>query len=192
MADAIIPNILNTDRLPLRQRADGVWQLRKRIGNGRRIEVSLGTQSRALAAERAAQIIGQHSAAVLSESWAAKIETGMKRAGWLRRMAANVAHRTKRKGGAGIALDTLRHVAERTGGRCEVSGMPFYFGDDSRHPQQPSLDRIDSSRGYDLDNVRMVCLAVNYCMSQWGERVFHAVAAAVVSKKLAEMSVSGV
>ena len=181
-------SVMNTDRVPLRQRNDGVWQLRKRIQNGKRIEVSLGTKNRALAEERAAQIVGHHSSAVLLESWAAKITEGNKRGGWLRALAGNIAHRAKRKGGAAIPIETLRHIAERSGGRCEVSGMPFYFGAEKRHFRQPSIDRIDSARGYELDNLRLVCLAVNYCMSQWGERVFHAVAAAVVARQLQTMS----
>ena len=181
-------SVINTDRIPLRQRKDGVWQLRKRVEGGKRLEVSLGTKNRALAAERAAQIVGRHSSAVLLESWAAKIEDGMKRGGWLRALAANVAHRSKKKGGGAIPIDTLRHIAQRSGGKCEVSGMPFYFGGEKRHFLQPSIDRIDSARGYEIDNVRLVCLSVNYCMSQWGERVFHAIAAAVVAKTLAEMS----
>lgn len=188
MAAAII---LNTDRQPLRRRSNGIWQLRKSVGNGRRIEISLGTKNRALAEERAAQIIESRANAVLLDSWAAKIDAGLKRGGWLSRMAANVAARSRRKGGAGLTLDLLRHMAERSGGRCEVSGMPFYFGSEPRHPQQPSIDRIDSTRGYEPDNVRLVCLAVNYCMSQWGESVFHAIAAATVAQRLAQLAKTG-
>lgn len=177
--------IINTDRLPLRKRAGG-WQLRKWVASGKRLEVSLGTADRKLAEQRAAQIIGQYQEETLSQGWARKIEDGMRRGGWLRAMACNVTARAKKKGG-GVDIKVLQHIAARACGRCEVSGMPFYTGEDSRHPQQPSIDRIDSSRGYEADNLRMVCLAVNYCMSHWGERVFYAIASAVVAKKLADL-----
>ena len=62
------------------------------------------------------------------------------------------------------------------------------LGGDKLHPIQPSLDRIDSSKPYDAQNIRLVCLAVNYCMRQWGESVFRTVAAATVSKYLLKMA----
>jgi hypothetical protein len=40
------------------------------------------------------------------------------------------------------------------------------------HPFAPSVDRRLSSGGYTEDNVRLVCVAVNFAMGQWGEDVF--------------------
>lgn len=37
-----------------------------------------------------------------------------------------------------------------------------------KHPLSPSLDRIDSQRGYEPGNVRFVCWAVNNGMNEWG------------------------
>jgi hypothetical protein len=43
-------------------------------------------------------------------------------------------------------------------------------------PYAPSLDRIDSARGYEIDNIRWVCVAVNFMMNQWGDEVFRSFA----------------
>ena len=49
-------------------------------------------------------------------------------------------------------------------GACALTGLPFELGPWRRpgpHPFAPSLDRIDSSRGYTPDNVQVVCHAAN-------------------------------
>lgn len=40
------------------------------------------------------------------------------------------------------------------------------------NPYSPSLDRIDTSRGYTKDNVRLVVYAVNIMLMDWGESIF--------------------
>jgi hypothetical protein len=57
-------------------------------------------------------------------------------------------------------------VREHT--RCAVTGVAFEF-EGKRNPFRPSLDRIDSSRGYEPGNVRLVTLAANLAMSNWGD-----------------------
>jgi hypothetical protein len=64
--------------------------------------------------------------------------------------------------------------------RCAVSGVPFqrskafrrdqskFSPNGSRDPWSPSIDRIESRHGYVHDNVRVVCLAANLAMNQWG------------------------
>lgn len=53
-------------------------------------------------------------------------------------------------------------------GLCEVSGTPFYIRPYSNreeytkvHPHSPSLDQINPSKGYTMDNVQIVCDQVN-------------------------------
>lgn len=61
-----------------------------------------------------------------------------------------------------------------TGFRCAVSGIPFAkrFADyGKRDPWAPSIDRIENRQGYTLDNCRVVCLAANLAMSDWGADV---------------------
>lgn len=44
------------------------------------------------------------------------------------------------------------------------------------NPFALSIDRIDSRKGYTCDNCRVVCAAVNYALSDWGEGIFKRVA----------------
>ena len=57
-------------------------------------------------------------------------------------------------------------IRERIECGCAVTGAPFSFGS-SRHPWQPSLDRIDCSEGYTKDNVQVVCLIYNLAKNQY-------------------------
>ena len=58
-----------------------------------------------------------------------------------------------------------------TGFRCAISGVAFAKRDVSegkRDPWAPSIDRIENRQSYSLENVRVVCLAANIAMSDWG------------------------
>ncbi len=50
------------------------------------------------------------------------------------------------------------------------------------NPFAPSLDRIDSSKGYEEGNVRIVCLMVNLAMNTWGHGPLEKVALALADK----------
>jgi hypothetical protein len=65
--------------------------------------------------------------------------------------------------------------------RCAVTGVEFTFNDTPKDPWQPSIDRIDSGRGYHLDNVRLVCLIANLAMNRWGEDTLRALARQMVA-----------
>ena len=57
-------------------------------------------------------------------------------------------------------------------GKCELTGLDFDFsppGKFKRNPYAPSIDRIDSLKGYTPDNSRVVLVAVNDCLNQYGE-----------------------
>ena len=65
-------------------------------------------------------------------------------------------------------LDRLVRLAD---GRCMVSGIPFEHEKIEgcfRRPFAPSVDRIDSSKGYTVANCRLVCVMANTAMNQWG------------------------
>ena len=51
--------------------------------------------------------------------------------------------------------------------RCEVTGKPFNF-DIPRHPLSMSIDRIDATKPYTLDNIRFVCWWLNCAMGSYG------------------------
>jgi hypothetical protein len=86
-----------------------------------------------------------------------------------------------------IGLEFLRSLWDAQQGYCAVSGLAFT---DEHHneafvktPFAPSLDRIDSSKGYVKGNVRLVCMAANFALNQWGDDVLRRLAHGVVEKE---------
>jgi hypothetical protein len=111
---------------------------------------------------------------------------------WLRRLQRRANIRADR---AGIEFDLKNpeHAAtlyDRQNGRCAVSRVEFNLQrfDDAlvKHPFAPSIDRILSSRGYTEDNVRLVCVAVNFGMGEWGQEVYMTLARAAVAHEAGE------
>ena len=96
------------------------------------------------------------------------------------------ARRRAATGGLEFALSysDLLEIFEDKGGRCAISGLAFTSDRIPaafvKHPFAPSLDRIDCGRGYVAGNVRVVCIAVNFGLGQWGEEVFRTIAEATV------------
>lgn len=77
-------------------------------------------------------------------------------------------------------------IANRSGLRCELTGIPFslsWADGTKRRPFVPSLDRIDSAKPYTEANCRLVLCAVNYALNEWGEGVFRQIAAAMVDSE---------
>jgi hypothetical protein len=78
---------------------------------------------------------------------------------------------------------------DRAGGRCELTGIPFSvkkIGDYRRPPFAPSLDRIDGSLGYSLDNCRLVCTAINLAMNERGEDLLQTIVLAYAARLKAQ------
>lgn len=68
---------------------------------------------------------------------------------------------------------------------CELSGLPFrpeYDGVHGRNPFAPSVDRIDSNRGYTQDNCRVILYCLNMGLGQWGLEEVSPIWAAVLGK----------
>lgn len=80
-------------------------------------------------------------------------------------------------------------IVARSGYQCEVSGIPLSLGwregAQKNRPWAPSLDRINSAKGYTADNCRLVCVAVNLAMSEWGEGVLQRIAKALSNRCVA-------
>lgn len=69
----------------------------------------------------------------------------------------------------------IERMLESSEFRCEVTGIPFDMTDGKdlrRAPFRPSLDRKNPRVGYELGNVRLVCVIVNAALGEWGDPVF--------------------
>jgi len=62
-----------------------------------------------------------------------------------------------------LTANDLIATLERQGGRCVLTGkeLTCKLKRGKRYWTNASLDRIDGSRGYEPDNVQLVCIAVN-------------------------------
>ncbi len=127
-------------------------------------------------------------------------------AGYIRAVGASMAQASAAKGLPSTLRDALRQAARRAckrslpvdidedflvdlveaqGARCAVSGIRFnpLSGPLKRSPYGVSIDRADSSKGYVRGNVRLVCLAVNLALGEWGDDVLLLIARAVCEKR---------
>lgn len=86
-----------------------------------------------------------------------------------------------------LTVQAIANVLEK--GVCQVTGIPFdmsvYGG---KRPWAPSIDRLDSSKGYVFGNVRVVVWAYNCAKNVWPEEVFDRLISAAASNR----STSGV
>ena len=89
-------------------------------------------------------------------------------------------HRAKAHGrDFDLTMEWLLQQLERQQMACALTGIQFFVAEKSgskNHPYSPSLDRIDCTRGYTTDNVRIVLFAVNVMLMDWGEKVLDHVA----------------
>lgn len=99
---------------------------------------------------------------VPKHGWLWNYFKGQVRVSRKRSLERNVAHQ--------LSVEFLIDLVERQDFKCAVSNILFRpprFG--GRDPFQPSIDRIDNERGYEKDNVRIVCLIVNLARSDFGD-----------------------
>jgi hypothetical protein len=102
---------------------------------------------------------------------------------WGKRMYLNAEKRAAMLGRPFVlTVNELAGVIHRAGGRCEVSGIEFDTSGD-RHPFAASVDRIDSSIGYRVDNIRVVCLIANFAMNTWGEGPLRVLSARIAERE---------
>jgi hypothetical protein len=85
-----------------------------------------------------------------------------------------------------ISLENVIELMRAQDYRCALSGIAFRHedkGDLSRAPFRPSLDRIRSREGYVPGNVRLVLVAVNFALSDWGEEVLFEIADGIAARR---------
>jgi hypothetical protein len=79
------------------------------------------------------------------------------------------ANRVSKEKGWTCDLD-LNWIATRIAkGVCEKTGVKFVIDGGMKHKFAPSLDRIDCSRGYEKDNVRVVIWQFNQCRMSYSD-----------------------
>lgn len=104
----------------------------------------------------------------------------------LYKAAKNAAARRKRP--FDLTEAEIVELVKESGGYCPVSGVRLRLDacEDARgkikRPWSPSLDRIDSTKGYAKDNCRVVCLAVNFAMNMWGEEILITLAKSMAAR----------
>ncbi len=95
------------------------------------------------------------------------------------------AGRRSKKKGVPFDLDAhLSQIEERVQrGVCEMTGLAFNFYCQGVSWNSPSLDRIDPTRGYIYDNIRVVCFGMNAALGNWGEKVLRMMLDAWLGRK---------
>lgn len=84
-----------------------------------------------------------------------------------------------------ITLDDLKRLALVDNGMCSMTGIRYEYGiaeeANKAHIRRkriwaPSIDRIKSEHGYEPWNIRIVCVAVNIAMQEFGSDVLKKIA----------------
>ncbi len=79
-------------------------------------------------------------------------------------------------------LDRADIISRVAAGRCEMTGIEFRIGFGTKKDKNfynPSIDRIDSIKGYTRDNIRVVLYGLNVMMNTWGADKIHEVSDAL-------------
>ena len=166
------------------------WHI-SRVFNGRLVRLSTGCSDLESAKRVYQRVEAGEIAQPQTDWWAQEIESA--RAGKKCVLSAMLAVAKSRATFKGFAFDLtmpkLLALAAESGGRCAVSTVAFSgkrIG--SRRPLMPSLDRIDCKQGYVMSNCRLVCVVVNYAISDFGEGALRIVARAIVRQELDAMT----
>jgi len=90
--------------------------------------------------------------------------------------ASSIAGAKARNLSFDLVMHDLVRLANKARGKCMLTGIAWDYKTlsqkSNRAPWKPSLDRIDPNRGYEFENVRLVCIAVNIALSDFGDEVF--------------------
>lgn len=79
----------------------------------------------------------------------------------------------------------LVKLAMKAKGECMLTGIPWDFTTSNERGKRlwrPSLDRIDSMKGYTEENCRLIAAAVNIALSDFGEETLAKIAVGMTKK----------
>lgn len=83
---------------------------------------------------------------------------------------------------APITIDELMELWVRQRGTCLLSGLKMTWNQGKTEPTSLSIDRIDSNKGYEKGNVRLVCYQVNAFRNRWSDEQMIAMARAIIAQ----------
>ena len=72
-----------------------------------------------------------------------------------------LAHARRHNSDVTITEEWIMDQYKEQGGKCFWFNVPLVPSPKKKFPQQPSLDRLDRSKGYTPDNVVITCYAAN-------------------------------
>lgn len=74
-----------------------------------------------------------------------------------------------------LSVEGLILIAQSQNNRCSLTLIPFDLKSSDEYrvrPFAPSIDRIDNSKGYTFDNIRIVCVIVNKARNEYSYDIF--------------------
>lgn len=86
-----------------------------------------------------------------------------------------------------IDLNWLEKLYSKQEGKCLLTGFDLVLINTAKsgyNPYSPSIDRIDSTKGYTKDNARLVCTAVNIALNVWGDSHLEKICKCFLSDKI--------
>lgn len=108
---------------------------------------------------------------------------------YIKRLVLGIKNRSvKLKLDFNIDIDFIENLLEKQNNKCSLTGISFEMGENNlrksfRRPFAPSIDRIDCSKGYMQNNVRLVCVIVNLALNDFGDQDFDRMCMAYAKNK---------
>ena len=97
--------------------------------------------------------------------------------GW----AAYAIRQSRKYNKCNLTKDKIIQLWEKQKGQCAITKMKMELITEPRAHNRPSIDRIDNSKGYTINNIRLVWYFVNIARSTFSDEEFIKCCKAVVN-----------